>query len=112
MANCILLAFFLCLFFLAVVILLSWAFTKTWAGLACFAVRDNETAASSMGVSAVRTKLTAFVIGTLMAGLAGALYAHYMRFIAADSFAFPGLSRRMRERKVSRGVSLPPGCST
>ena len=81
--------FFLCLFFLAVVILLSWAFTKTWAGLACFAVRDNEMAASSMGVSAVRTKLTAFVIGTLMAGLAGALYAHYMRFIAADSFAFP-----------------------
>lgn len=81
--------FLLCLFFLAVVIVISWAFTKSWAGLACFAVRDNETAASSMGVSPVKTKLTAFIIGTLMAGLAGALYAHYMRFISADSFAFP-----------------------
>ena len=68
---------------------ISWFFTRTWAGLSCFAVRENERAASSMGVSPVKAKLTAFVLGTLMAGLGGALYAHYMRFISAESFSFP-----------------------
>ncbi|MFA7208260.1 MAG: branched-chain amino acid ABC transporter permease, partial [Synergistaceae bacterium] len=33
--------------------------------------------------------LSAFVLGTLMAGLSGILYAHYMKFISADSFTFP-----------------------
>ena len=81
--------FYLCIFFLVVVMAVSWFFTRTWAGLSCFAVRENEQAASSMGVSPVKAKLTAFVLGTLMAGLGGALYAHYMRFISAESFSFP-----------------------
>ena len=79
----------LCLFFLALTLLICWRFTRTWAGLSCFAVRENETAASSMGVSPVRAKLSAFVVGTVFAGLAGALYAHYVRFISAGDFGFP-----------------------
>jgi branched-chain amino acid transport system permease protein len=42
-----------------------------------------------MGISPVRFKLLAFVVGTAMAGLGGALYAHYMRFISATDFSFP-----------------------
>jgi len=42
-----------------------------------------------MGVSPVRFKLTAFILGTAMAGLGGALYAHFMRFISATDFGFP-----------------------
>lgn len=80
--------FYLCLAFLALVLVICRFFTRSWAGLSCFAVREDETAASSMGVSPVRAKLTAFVLGTVMAGLSGTLYAHYMRFISADSFAF------------------------
>jgi branched-chain amino acid transport system permease protein len=79
----------LCVCFLALTLLLCWLFTRTWAGLSCFAVRENETAASSMGISPVRAKLSAFVIGTVFAGLAGALYAHYVRFISAGDFGFP-----------------------
>lgn len=79
----------LCLFFLALTLIICWRFTRTWAGLSCFAVRENETAASSMGISPVRAKLSAFVIGTVFAGLAGALYAHYVRFISAGDFGFP-----------------------
>jgi branched-chain amino acid transport system permease protein len=37
----------------------------------------------------VRFKLLAFVIGTAIAGLGGALYAHYIRFISAGDFSFP-----------------------
>ncbi|MBW1982670.1 MAG: branched-chain amino acid ABC transporter permease [Deltaproteobacteria bacterium] len=81
--------FHLCLFFLAVVLLINWWFTRSWAGLACFALREDEEAAASMGVSPVRFKLLAFVVGTAMAGLGGALYAHFMRFISATDFGFP-----------------------
>ncbi len=79
----------LCLFFLAMVLAVCWWFTRSWAGLACFALREEEQAAASMGISPVRFKLTAFVLGTGMAGLGGALYAHYMRFISATDFSFP-----------------------
>jgi branched-chain amino acid transport system permease protein len=66
-----------------------WWFTRSWSGVACFALREEESAAASMGISPVRFKLLAFVIGTMMAGLGGALYAHYMRFISATDFSFP-----------------------
>jgi len=81
--------FYLCLAFLIIVIAACWWLTRCWAGLACFALREEETAAASVGISPVRFKLLAFVIGTAMAGLGGALYAHFMRFISASDFAFP-----------------------
>ncbi len=81
--------FFLCLSFLVLAVVLCWWFTRSWAGLGCFAVREEESAAASMGISPVRFKLLAFVVGTGMAGLGGALYAHYMRFISATDFSFP-----------------------
>ena len=84
------LAFFLlCLIFLSLVLFTCWWFTRCWAGLASFAVREEESASSSMGISPMRFKLLAFVIGTAIAGLGGALYAHYMRFISASDFSFP-----------------------
>ena len=79
----------LCLFFLVVVMGVCWWLTRCWAGLACFALREEEAAAASVGISPVRFKLLAFVIGTAMAGVGGALYAHFMRFISASDFAFP-----------------------
>jgi branched-chain amino acid transport system permease protein len=79
----------LCLFSLILVQAICWWLGRCWAGLACFALREEETAAASMGISPVRFKLLAFVIGTGMAGLGGALYAHFMRFIAATDFGFP-----------------------
>jgi branched-chain amino acid transport system permease protein len=81
--------FFLCLAFLGIVQVVSWLFTQSWSGLACFALREDEAAAASMGVSPVRFKLAAFILGTAMAGLGGALYAHFMRFISATDFGFP-----------------------
>ncbi len=93
----------LCLVFLAVVLFISRWFTRSWAGLACFALREEETAASSMGVSPIRFKLFAFVLGTAMAGLGGALYAHLMRFISATDFGFT-LSVSMMSMVVLGGI--------
>jgi branched-chain amino acid transport system permease protein len=80
---------YLCLAFLALVMVVSWFFTRMFAGLACFALREEESAASSMGISPVRFKLLAFMLGTVFAGLGGSLYAHYMRFVSAGDFSFP-----------------------
>lgn len=80
---------YLCLVCLMVVVFLCRWFSRSWAGLACFALREDETGASSMGISAMRFKLMAFVLGTVFAGLGGALYAHHMRFISATDFGFP-----------------------
>lgn len=57
-------------------------------GRAWVAIRENEIAASSMGIDATRYKLYAFAFGTFWAGLAGALFAAKMRFISPESFTF------------------------
>ena len=79
---------FLCLAFLALAVFVCWYFSRSWAGIGCFAIREEEDAASSMGVSPIRAKLLAFVMGTVFAGLAGVLYAHYVRFISPGDFGF------------------------
>jgi branched-chain amino acid transport system permease protein len=51
-------------------------------------VHDDEVAASAMGVSPTRYKVTAFVIGAFFAGMAGALYAHHKQVLKPDGFDF------------------------
>ncbi len=80
--------FLLCVAFLCLTLAACWWFKRSWAGLACAAIGEEEQAASTMGISPVRFKLLAFVIGTGMAGLAGSLYAHHMQFISAGDFSF------------------------
>ena len=44
------------------------------------AVRDREIAAELAGINLARTKVTAFVFSSALAGIAGALYGSYLRF--------------------------------
>jgi branched-chain amino acid transport system ATP-binding protein len=57
-------------------------------GRAMVAVRDSETAAQSIGLNPVTIKTAAFAISALFAGLAGAIFAPLMMFVAPDSFPF------------------------
>jgi len=57
-------------------------------GKAMVAVRDAETAAGSIGLNAVAIKTTAFTLSAVFAGLAGAVFAPLMMFVAPDSFPF------------------------
>ena len=43
------------------------------------AVRDDEIAASAVGINTTKTKMTAFIISSLWAGVAGALQAHLLQ---------------------------------
>ena len=56
------------------------------AGRAMVAIRDSEVSAQSMGIHLARYKTLAFAISAGMTGLAGALFAHYVRYLAPDAF--------------------------
>jgi branched-chain amino acid transport system permease protein len=55
-------------------------------GRAMVAIRDSEVSAQSMGIHLARYKALAFAISAGMTGLAGGLFAHYVRFLAPDAF--------------------------
>ena len=61
---------------------------KSWLGFTFDAVADDEDTASLVGIDVSRYKLIAFAMGTAFAGLAGALYAHNVKFIDPESFGF------------------------
>lgn len=69
-------------------VLVSLHLRRSWAGFAFAAVGDDEDTARTIGISPTRFKLAAFVIGTALAGVAGALYASFTRFIIPDAFGF------------------------
>lgn len=69
-------------------IVLVYNIIKSSQGRAMIAVREDEIAAESMGVNSTKYKLIAFVIGAFLAGVAGVLFAHYLRFIQPNSFNF------------------------
>jgi branched-chain amino acid transport system permease protein len=55
-------------------------------GRAMLAVRDNDVVAEVMGVPVFRTKLLAFFVGSLFAGVAGACTAYFLQFVTVSSF--------------------------
>ena len=52
------------------------------------AIRDAELAAGTTGVDVSQTKIVAFGISAMLAGLSGSLYAHLMTYISPDTFGF------------------------
>jgi branched-chain amino acid transport system permease protein len=52
------------------------------------AIREDETAAASMGINTVSTKLLAFGLGASFSGFTGAFFASYSTAIFPDSFSF------------------------
>lgn len=59
---------------------------RSRTGRAFIAIRDNELAAEVMGISLYRYKLLAFMICSIYAGVAGALWAAWSRHIAPEQF--------------------------
>lgn len=69
-----------------IVIAVSRNLLQSVRGLTWLAVREDEVAADAMGVDTTRVKVTAFVIGSAFAGIAGSLFAHSFRGISPDQF--------------------------
>lgn len=58
------------------------------AGRAMNALRENESLAMSVGIDVTRYLVIATVVAAGMAGMAGALYTHYIRIVDPDVFLF------------------------
>ncbi len=80
--------YFLTLIVLALCVLGVMNLLRSPTGRAFVAIRDSEISAQSMGINLARYKTTAFAISAAITGLAGALYAHKLRFISPEQFTF------------------------
>ncbi len=60
---------------------------RSRTGRVIIAVRENERAAQSYSIPAVRAKLTAFVISGVLAGIGGALFAHLNQSFSVASYS-------------------------
>jgi branched-chain amino acid transport system permease protein len=69
----------------AVIWLVRWIARSDY-GRAMSAMRDDELAFASIGRNAMWMKIAVFGLGSGLAGLAGALYAHYFRFVTPEQF--------------------------
>ena len=72
----------------AVLLLFFVQIRRSRVGRALEALREDELAAEVMGIELTRLKLAAFGVGALIAGVGGALYAHYALFIDSAQFGF------------------------
>jgi branched-chain amino acid transport system permease protein len=77
-------------------------------GRAMMAIRDNPTAARSMGINTAFYKSLTFGVSALYTGVAGALGAIVVQFVAPDSFTF-FLSITLLVGLVVGGVGWIPG---
>jgi branched-chain amino acid transport system permease protein len=62
--------------------------THSAFGRSMVAIRDDEAAASSLGINATRYKLISFAVSALFGAIGGALWAHFQRNIAPGFFYF------------------------
>ncbi len=78
-----------CLLVLSAVAGIYWALERAYRspwGRVLRAIREDELATGAAGKSVLNFRLQAFVLGSQVMGLAGALYAHFVTFISPEAF--------------------------
>lgn len=80
--------FYLAGAFAALVFLFSWRLLNAPAGRNFVCVEENLQLAESTGIDTRKTQVVAFVVGSAIAGMGGAMMTHYIRYISPDSFTF------------------------
>lgn len=71
---------------LAAAYLLAWGFVRSPLGRVVAAVRENEQRAEALGHDPRRIRLIVFVMSYFLAGVAGALYAGFARYVSPELF--------------------------
>jgi branched-chain amino acid transport system permease protein len=75
-------------FFLLLTIIIIRNLLNSSFGRAIVSIREDETAATAMGIDVAFYKTVTFVIGSIFAGIAGGLYAHINGFLHPNTFSF------------------------
>lgn len=100
--------YYFTLFIAIVIYVLSVNLLRSRSGRAMMAIRDNQIAASAMGVDLPLYKTLAFGISAAFTGIAGALGAIVVQFVAPDSFTIQ-LAIAIFLGMVVGGVGWLPG---
>jgi branched-chain amino acid transport system permease protein len=71
-----------------IVLVINFRLRDSRLGRAWIALREDEVAAVSMGIPAVKTKLLAYASGAALGGVSGAFLGSYLNTVNADQFEF------------------------
>lgn len=93
----------------AIVILIIRYVLRSPFGRLLQAIRDSEVTVVSLGKSPLYAKMRALVLGAAIAGLAGALYAHYVTYVTPDQ-VLPLMTFYVWTALILGGVSSLRGC--
>lgn len=72
-------AFYIIVTIMIALVVIMWKITDSNTGMIFHAIREDEVAVRAAGINTTRYKLLAFCLSGFFAGIAGGLYAHYMR---------------------------------
>ncbi|MBX9459704.1 MAG: branched-chain amino acid ABC transporter permease [Rhizobium sp.] len=76
----------LTLLFVWITYLASFIFVRSPIGVACIAIREDQTLARAVGMKINEARLSAFAFSSFFAGIAGSLFASMSNFVGPDSF--------------------------
>ncbi|KUJ54396.1 branched-chain amino acid ABC transporter permease [Streptomyces albus subsp. albus] len=82
--------YLLMLLFTVLVVLIFSRAGDSRIGRAWVAIREDETAATAMGINGFRLKLIAFALGATLAGIAGTVWAHTQYTVVPEQYVFSG----------------------
>ncbi len=100
--------YYLILILAVITIIILLRINKSRYGLALKSIRDDDSAAEVLGVDVVKTKIKTFVISAMIAGVAGAFFAHYITYIDSTSFT-TSVSQEMTVMVIIGGIGSIPG---
>jgi branched-chain amino acid transport system permease protein len=78
--------YYLILVLVLLTVLVAYRVYHSRVGRAFLAIREDELATRNMGINVFAFKTLAFTLACFIAGIAGAYYAHFARYISADQF--------------------------
>lgn len=100
--------YYVALFFLIVLALIWRNLMRSKFGRSLVAVRDNDRAADAMGINPGTTKVTAFILGSFYAGIAGALFAYLYRGAQVEDYTL-AVSIKFLAMAIVGGLGSLPG---
>jgi branched-chain amino acid transport system permease protein len=100
--------YYLCLSFLVLALLMARSLRRNRSGRVLIGVRDNGRGVQAFGVNLARSRLAAFAVSGLMAGIAGGLLAYQTPAFADNAFP-PQRSIELFTLTVIGGIGSLPG---
>lgn len=75
-------------FWVVVTFIVLWRLVHSVHGRTFLSVREDEIAAQAMGINTTKVKVSAFVISSFFAGIAGSVFAHSAQYLNPQTFGF------------------------